>query len=195
MAAANFGTWFEFMERPDFDGQALHITPGDPGGATNHGWTYKVWHGFADLHGLDASYDHFVKMQKEDFRLPSRLAFWNAVQADRMPVGIDVFWCDFQFGSFWASSQLQPVVGAEPDNHVGDLTIEAVATAFAADPLGLMDRLLEARLAYYKTLAVYDEFGRGWDRRAAEGHKLATALIGQGPVSVAANPGSDKKEC
>lgn len=191
----NFSAWFNFMERPDFDGQGLHVTPGDEGGATNHGWTEATWVAFAKAHGLDWSYAHFIRMGEKDFEGPSRIEFWNLLRCDEMPSGIDVFWCDFQFGSYHATETIQTYLGAGPTNKVDDLTLEAIDAVFIQNPLELLDGLLKVRLAYYKTLSGYAEFGRGWDRRAAECHKLAAALIDpSGLMSSAGTPASDVKE-
>lgn len=183
LTAPNFDAWFAFMERPDFDGQPLHTTPGDPGGATAFGWTFTTWEGFAKLHGLNASFAHFEAMQRNDFELPSRLAFWNAVKADQLPAGVDVIWTDFQFGSFYATATLQKVLGVEADNSVGVQTITAAWGG--TNKAKLLDDLTAARKAYYKTLATYPEFGNGWDRRADDCRIMAYGICKLVPAQAA----------
>lgn len=186
MTTANFDAWFSFMERPDFDGQGLHVTPGDPGGATNHGWTYRTWRAFAELHGLDSSFEHFKNMQRDDFRLPSRLAFWNAVKADQLPAGVDVIWCDFQFGSYHATEILQTVIGVGADNAVGNATINKIWSF--NNKAKLLADMTAARKAYYRTLAEFPLFGNGWNRRADECLATALQICGLVPSPSAPNP-------
>lgn len=181
MTAINFDAWFSFMERPDFDGQGLHTTPGDPGGATNHGWTYETWEGFAKLHSLDSSYEYFKAMHRDDFKLPSRLAFWNTVKADQLPAGVDIIWCDFQFGSFHATEVLQSVLGVETDNAVGNHTITQAWSY--VDKAKLLDDLTAARKSYYKTLVAFSLFGDGWNRRADECCVLARQMCKLPPIA------------
>jgi lysozyme family protein len=173
MTTLNFPAWFDWMEQA-FEGQSLHTTPKDPGGATAFGWTYGTWEGFAKLHGLDPSFEHFAAMQRDDFKTPSRLAFWNAVKADQLPAGVDVIWCDFQFGSYHATEVLQGLIGVPADNAVGNVTINK-AWSFN-NKAKLLDDMTAARKAYYQTLTAYEDFGRGWDRRADECMALAYGI-------------------
>src|SRR6185437_10140411 len=96
----NFGAGYDFIEAVDDDGQPLHITPGDPGGATVYGWTEAVWMAVAPLHGIDpATFDVFKAQTKDSLKPLTRAQFWNTIQGDHLPTGIDVFWFDFHFGS------------------------------------------------------------------------------------------------
>lgn len=176
----NFDAWFQFMERPDFEGQGLHITPGDPGGATNHGWTFTTWLGFCNLHHYHPNMrtmEYFGKMSVGQFYAPTRIAFWNGVSADHMPPGADVIWADFKFGSGWATAQLQQMLGVATDNVVGPKTLAALAEAYAANPTACLMHMTDVRKGYYKSLSAYSLFGRGWDRRADECEALAISLL------------------
>lgn len=184
MSSENFDAFFAFIERPDFDGQPLHTTQGDPGGATSWGWTFATYQGFARMHGLNTSFARFQAMKREDFIIPTRIVFWNGVQADLLPAGLDVIWADFQFGSYHATETLQRVIGAVPDNHVGPRTIQAAQEAVAGSgPADVIREFTEARKAYYKTLSTYSRFGGGWDRRADECGALALRITMPTPLS------------
>jgi len=151
------------------------VTPGDPGGATNNGWTFATWQSFAAQHGLDPSFAKFQKMQKGDLEGPDKQAFWNHVQGDRLPAGVDIIWTDFQFGSYHATAVIQALLGVTADNVVGDQTV-AAALAFN-DKAAFLQQMTDASKAYYKTLVVYPEFGGGWNRRADARLALAQKLF------------------
>lgn len=178
MTATTFPAWYEFVQRPDFDGQGLHNTKGDPGGYTNHGWIYQTWLAYAHLHDEDPSFGHFKALTKDDLAAPTRSLFWNHVQGDLLPTGVDFIWADFAFGSGGASRILQGVLDVTADGMVGPRTIAKAQLMAGSDREGLLRAMTAARKAYYKTLAVYDRFGRGWDRRADEGLVEAMKLCG-----------------
>ncbi|WP_428485927.1 glycosyl hydrolase 108 family protein [Rhodopila sp.] len=174
MTSRNFGTGYGFIEAPDDDGQPFHITPGDPGGATVYGWTYTTWLRAAPLHGVDDISLAAFKMQtKTTLRPLTQAVFWNSIQGDRLPPGIDVFWFDFQFGSGAATRELQAALGTAPDGAVGDHTI---AAAVAHDPTTTLARLLTARTAYYDECGFQARWP-GLYRRARACHALALTLI------------------
>lgn len=52
-----------------------------------------------------------------------------------------------------------------PDGAIGAKTLAAVA---GCDPVELIDRICDLRLAYLKALPTFDVFGMGWTRRVAE---------------------------
>lgn len=178
MSAANYPAFEGFIERPDFDGQPLHRTAGDPGGATSWGWTFATWHGFALLHGYDPSYAHFAAMTRADFRVPTKIEFWNAINADAMPSGPDLVWADFHFGSGGATRVLEEMLGSGGNNAnaIGPLTIDALNTAWSVNATNLIRHMTSVRLSYYTQLSDYDEFKGGWIRRAQDCCALAITL-------------------
>lgn len=177
MATQNFPAFYGFVERPDNDGQALHTTPGDKGGATVWGWTWTLWQRVAPLHGIeDISFGAFVAQTRESLEPLTRAQFWNAVQADHMPSGVDVFWTDFAFGSGGATKVLQAELGVTPDGVVG--TVETLPALVAtADLAGLLGRFLTARKAYYDRCGFKTQWP-GLYRRADDCLALALSLIG-----------------
>lgn len=180
MTAANFDTWWSFFERSDIDGQPLHRTPGDAGGDTEWGWTFASWQGYVAVHG--GSVAAYWTMGKADFYAPTRLAFWNRVQGDQLPNGVDALWCDFQVGSGGATPVLQHVLGVTADGIVGPRTVAAAVKAAAADASGLINRMTAARKQYYSTLPLAGLFLKGWDRRADLSAVLAQSLVAGKPI-------------
>ena len=70
---------------------------------------------------------------------------------------------------------LQTIVGSTPDGGIGPKTLAAVAEQ---NPLSVIRQYSDARREYYKGLAIYVTFGRGWLRRVDECEKEAEHLAG-----------------
>ena len=183
MTAANFQTFYDFIEQPDNDGQPFHITEGDPGGATVYGWTEVMWNRVATLHGIqDVSLAAFKSQTKTTLQPLTRGQYWNGIQGDRLPPGFDVFWADFQFGSGRATKVLQGVLGTVADGVVGMATLARLMTEY--DKPKLMDRFLGGRLAYYDSCG-FKQRWPGLYRRAKASHALGQSLIaGQAPKAL-----------
>ncbi len=179
MSSKDFQTFYDFIEEPDNDGQPFHITEGDPGGATVYGWTEAMWVRVAPLHGVeDLSLTNFKAQTKATLLPLTRAQYWNGVQGDHLPPGVDVFWADFQFGSGRATRVLQATCGLEPDGVIGPITL---ATMRCCDDLaGLLDRFLDARQEYYDACGFRDRWP-GLYRRAVASHALARSMIGRTP--------------
>lgn len=94
-----------------------------------------------------------------------RKLYWDAVQADQLPVGIrfDVFDAAVNSGPGQAAKWLQRVVGAAPDGVIGAKTIAAARGADAMLPA----RFNGERLQFMTDLAGWATFGKGWARRIA----------------------------
>ncbi len=187
MSAGNFQTYYDFIEAKDNDGQPFHITEGDPGGATVYGWTEAMWVSVAPLHGVtDVSLANFKAQTKLTLEPLTRAEYWNRVQADHLPSGVDLFWADFQFGSGGASRVLQGVLGVTADGCVGPETVAAARAV--ADQDGLLARMLTARTGYYDACGFRDRWP-GLYRRAQRSHDLATTLVGTLAAGATITPG------
>jgi lysozyme family protein len=66
---------------------------------------------------------------------------------------------------------LQRAAGVVDDGSVGPRTLAAVKAAS-----GLIDALVEARLAHYRSLANFAAFGNGWTSRTRQVADLARAM-------------------
>jgi lysozyme family protein len=172
-----FPTWWGFCERPENDGQPLHRTIGDPGGATNHGFTFATYQADAARLGLDPSFARFAVMTQVDFAPIAQVFFWNAVLADMMPAPVAMIWADFHFTSGGATACLQRALGVPADGVVGtEETLPAISFAFGREGPALAQRLTAARIAYYRNLNL-PRFIDGWTRRANDCQALAMGLV------------------
>jgi lysozyme family protein len=139
--------------------------PEDPGGATKHGITHKT---LASWRGVDRCTREEVKaLSREEALEIYRAHYWNALNCDRLPVGVDLVVFDFgvNAGVGRSSRLLQQVVAVEADGEVGPITVGA---AQATDPEFVINDFSDRRLDYYKRLPTWNTFGRGWSRRTSE---------------------------
>lgn len=157
------------------DGQPLHASPYDPGGATSWGVTYTTWAGWQRLHGLPVSMALFSACKQADFLPLYRGMFWNACGCGQMgAVSIQVFDAAVNCGPGHSIGFLQMVLGVEVDDQIGPITLGA---SNAADQMSLARGLCTEREAFYATRANAKYFQRGWDARAERCRDLVLSLI------------------
>ena len=175
-----FETCLAFTWLPQNDGQPLHVTPGDRGGATAWGVTlasYAAWRSDHGIHATTAA-DLGRATQAELSEL-IRSRYWLAVSADSLPVGADLLTYDFGYGSGPGTScrVLQAVLGVVQDGQLGPVTLAAAARM---DRTTLVRALAARHAAYYESLSDFRLFGHGWLNRNAA--RLALALAAKPAV-------------
>lgn len=148
--------------------------PDDPGGATNFGITHKTL----------AAWREVDKCTREEVRtLPIdeakeiyRAQYWNALNCDNLPAGVDLVTFDFgvNAGVGRSARMLQDVVAVEQDGQVGPITVGA---ANQIDPEFIITTFSDKRMAYYRKLSHWDTFGRGWARRTTETRDAALDML------------------
>lgn len=148
--------------------------PKDPGGATNMGitiGTLKEWR------GTEVSVDDVSNLTREEAREIYRVRYWNPLNCDALPPGVDLVVYDFgvNAGPVRSAKMLQKLVGASEDGAVGPVTLAAVATRAPAD---LVRAFSERRLDYYRSLGTWDTFGKGWTNRTLAVEKEAVRMAG-----------------
>ena len=152
-----------FFWLPGEDGQPYHVTPRDPGGATNYGVTFSTWEAWCDTNGRATSLAEFKAMQKTSFTELLHTNYFNACQCGRLgPVGIEVFDMAANAGPGRAARLLQRVVGTVQDGRIGPKTIAAVA---AFDPVDLVNQYAAVRRSFYQSLPGVTDFP-GWLTRS-----------------------------
>ena len=155
--------------------------PKDPGGATMKGVTldtYRRWRPGATKAQLRAITDAEVAAIY-------RKGYWDAVNADDLPAGLDLVAFDgaINSGPSRGAKWLQAGVGVKQDGKVGPATI---AAARAYDTRTAVNRACDARLAFLRTLGTWPTFGKGWSRRVAS--VRSTALDMAAPPRPAPKP-------
>lgn len=149
----------------------------DKGGVTNLGVTKRAWEawighpvGEADMRALT------VPMVAPFYRA----MYWNVVHGDSLPLSLALcmFHCGVNSGPGRAAKLLQAMVGAVPDGSVGPGTLRAVAAFVAAhgERAAIMTFQDNYR-AFYRSLADFAVFGKGWLNRAADVEQQAVGMI------------------
>ena len=179
VAADQFPGSLAFTWRRDNDGQPYHVTPGDHGGATAWGVTlasFQAWR-LAHRSPCPTSADLRAAQQHELATL-IRTNYWNAVQADHLPIGVDMLVYEFGFGSGPVTSveQMQHVLNAmgaalDVDGALGPRTL---AAATGVDRHALAQQLGARHADFYRSLG-QPAFLHGWLRRNADRTALALA--------------------
>jgi len=148
--------------------------PSDPGGATNMGITFNT---LKDWRGQSITVKDVKDLKVEEAREIYRSRYWNMLNCDNLPAGVDLVVFDFgvNAGPSRSAKLLQRVVGAAADGSIGPATLGA---AKSAKPVDIVHRFSELRLEYYKSLRHWKTFGRGWTNRTNAVERAALAMIG-----------------
>lgn len=139
--------------------------PEDPGGATNHGVTHKVlarWRGVSPWTRLPKS--AVQGLSKFEAAQIMKANYWDVVQGDKLPVGLDYAVFDYAVnsGPGRAVKDLQRILGVKADGLVGLDTLGAIG---GRDVVELIEALCEARYQFVRGLKTFATFGKGWTRR------------------------------
>jgi lysozyme family protein len=147
--------------------------PKDPGGMTNLGCTKAVWEEHCG-HPVDEK--TMRALTPNDVGPLYRRKYWNKVNGDDLPSGVDyvVFDAAINSGPGRAVKWLQACVGVEPDGGIGPKTLAAVQTF---DAKQLVKDYTKRRLSFLMDLPTWDTFGKGWTRRVNEVEDVGFKLI------------------
>ena len=139
--------------------------PKDPGGETNFGITKRTYPN-ENIRALTRTRAEFLY----------RRDFWDRIQGDALPVGIDLVTMDpavnsgVSRGVKWLQKAL---AGVAQDGVMGKATL---ARARASDPLVVIPRACAARMGFLRGLKTWSAFGRGWSRRVASVEAVGVAM-------------------
>lgn len=170
MATGNFDQSLKFVLQ--FEGGFVN-DPRDPGGATNLGVTIGTLSNFI---GKKATIADVKRLTPETVAPIYRQKFWDAVDGDDLPIGLDL--AVFDFGVHSGPSRgivsLQRVLGVADDGRMGPLTL---AAAKRADTTLTVQRLSAERLAFLSRLSVFKSFGPGLRSRVAKCEHACLLMI------------------
>ena len=124
------------------------------------GVTQAVYDSYRKMRGRGHQSVKFIS--DDELRAIYKFQYWDRVQGDLLPTGVDYAVFDFAVNSGVgrASKYLQAVVGVAQDGIIGARTGAAVN-----DPVRTINALCGRRMGFLRNLRTFMTFGRGWTRR------------------------------
>lgn len=148
--------------------------PKDPGGATMKGVTQAVYDAYRKLRGRGVQSVKLIS--EEELRAIYKFQYWDKVQGDFLPAGVDYAVFDFAVNSgvSRAAKYLQAVLGVAQDGQIGAKTLAAITS-----PANTINALCDRRVGFLRNLKTFLTFGKGWTRRVqgVRAHALEMADV------------------
>ena len=137
--------------------------PKDPGGATNRGVTQAVYNAYRKIRGRGMQSVKFIT--DDELRAIYKFQYWDKVQGDFLPTGLDYAVFDFAVNSGVgrAAKYLQAVLGVAQDGQIGARTLAAITK-----PVNTINALCDRRMGFLRNLRTFLTFGKGWSRRVQD---------------------------
>lgn len=145
----------------------------DSGGMTNLGVTKRVWEEFV---GHPVSEADMRSLTVEKVSKLYKQRYWDRVQADKLPPGVDYICMDFAVNAGVGRSikTLQSAVGATADGIIGNQTLTKINSI---DPKKLINDLSDARIDFYQGIVARKpdqaRFIKGWLNRVEDSRRTA----------------------
>lgn len=138
--------------------------PHDPGGETNMGISRRSY-----------PHENIKGMTRARAATIYRRDYWDAVQGDDLPAGLDLVAFDpaVNSGVSRGAKWLQTALGVSADGKIGPATLAAAQKAHAE---AVIDRACNARLAWLRTLPTWNRYGKGWAKRVESIREEALAM-------------------
>jgi lysozyme family protein len=172
MAAENFDRCFRFILQ--FEGGFVN-DPRDPGGPTNLGITQATLSAFL---GRQATIAEVRALTPAKAALIYRAKFWDHVNGDNLPEGIDLAVFDFgvQSGPSRGVAALQRAVGVADDGSLGPIT---TAAANRADPGETINAICDDRMVFIRKTKAFKvpRFQKGLINRVENCRKAALKMV------------------
>ena len=153
----------------------------DQGGPTMHGVTLTT---FSTYLGRTASVDELKAISDTQVDAIYHGMYWDTVQADALPSGLDLvaFDASINSGPHRSAILLQEGLVVPADGVIGPMTIAAAAASGAA----AINAACDARLRFLQSLSTWPTDQGGWTARVAS--VRATALAMQSAAAVVVKP-------
>ena len=161
------------------DEGGLDDDPHDHGGRTAHGIIQREYDGFRARHGQPAQ--DVWKITPAEYTEIYHDRYWMP-WCDRLPAGMDYAFFDacVNAGPAQAARTLQRALALRTDGNLGDVTLAKVKEASEHDPEGVIHAFCEKRRAFYRALAQFPRYGRGWLSRVDHVERAAKAMARAG---------------
>ncbi|MBQ0708191.1 MULTISPECIES: glycoside hydrolase family 108 protein [unclassified Ochrobactrum] len=158
--------------------------PADPGGATNMGITIAT---LSAWEGHRVSPEDVKNLTQATATKIYQAQFWNKIDGDSLPSGIDYAVFDFAVnsGPGRAAKMLQGILGVPEDGVIGAKTVAATNQRSADE---VINALCDARASWLKGLSTASTFGKGWLARVERVRARALTLAAASPLDPPAAP-------
>lgn len=154
--------------------------PKDPGGRTNQGVTQKVYDSYR--RSAKKPTQDVYKMTAAERDAIYKRQYWDVVQGDKLPAGVDfvVFDGAVNSGPSQSVKWLQRSIGVTADGILGLITLDAVARIDDIDEL--VDQIVNRREDFLRSLKTFKTFGKGWISRTTKVRQLGKAWAAGAPM-------------
>lgn len=159
--------------------------PHDPGGATNLGIIQVEYNKFRAAKGQTQQSVKFITRAEADEIYTK--SYWNKVDGDELPPGIDLVLYDYGVNSGPGRSieYAQRVLNVRVDGVMGPIALAAIKEV---DPKQFIVKFDTDRLAFLQRLKTYIYFGKGWSARVKRCTNAALAMVGEAPKHITTEP-------
>ena len=147
--------------------------PKDPGGETMMGVTKNAWSTWLKKPIADGE---MAKLTVEDIKPFYKALYWDKSYCNELPSGIDymAFDASVNMGVGQSIRILQRSLGCVSDGVIGHNTMDAI---HAADVVTLIDKYSAQKEQFYRSLANFPIFGKGWLARVEQVKQNAKGMI------------------
>lgn len=185
MTAANFDACLHYVL---IDEGGNDDDPNDHGGRTSRGITQREYDAWSKLNNKPGG--DVWKATADEIREIYRSQYWNPY-CDDLPSGIDYIFFDTSVnaGRGQAVKSFQKALGISVDGMMGQVTLAAIKDC--ADVPTLIHEISEVRRNFYRNLAQFPRYGKGWLARVDHCEHGALAL-GSDAVDYAKPPPVEK---
>jgi lysozyme family protein len=178
MTAANF--YACFAETEAWEGwHQFSDNPNDPGGATYSGVTQRAYNGYRATKGLPIQ--GVRRMSDEECGRIYFAEYWVPARGAELWDGLDLCQYDecVNSGTVKATKLLQMALGTVAvDGVFGLETLHAALTYAPREQL--IRRVCASREAFWRSLPIFQYFGKGWMRRGEGIQAKALAMLAAG---------------
>jgi lysozyme family protein len=137
--------------------------PSDPGGPTNFGITIEDYHKYIDQHGTSNDVKHMTVEQAMPIY---RARYWDALNCDLLPSGVD--YAVFDYGV---------------NSGIGRAA-RIYSQVKRADAKETINAICDERIRFLRQLKTWPVFGDGWSRRVGEVRTYALSIADKSPAPV-----------
>jgi lysozyme family protein len=147
--------------------------PKDPGGETMMGVTKAAWSTYLKRPIADGE---MAKLTVADITPFYEALYWDKSYCPQLPLGIDymVFDASVNMGVGQSIRLLQKSLGCVADGVIGPNTIKLINETSVND---MIDKFSAQKEQFYRSLALFNTFGKGWLSRVAQVKQNAKEML------------------